>query len=533
MTGPTLEPVMVSERIASVDIVRGFALWGVLLINMMNHGALDTARWFGPLDRFAFWAQRFVFEQKSWRLFSFLFGFGFSLLLIRASARGARFLPMYVRRLIVLLGFGFFSFLFGPDIISVYAILGFGLLLFHHWSPRWLLLLAALLLLVNPIYTVVPKVPSGAVKNRAVVSQTVPAIINIPEKELAALAGLYVDPGSERSIRLYMKGAKLIVAWSNEPSHPVTADHVLSPVSQNRFLTGARNEVEIVFVRPTVGQSMQVKVIIGGQTTTLDPAQSMTPTSEAARAQNAARPDHSRNWDWVTATRSLYTHWRAQVREYRWHMDPRREGWRGDETWLLYFTMFLLGLYAGKRRIFQDYDRHRLLIRRIFFWGLPLGLLAMTTDWIFREFVSGRLPPAVRFSKEVVWAYGATALALSYAAGLVLLIQKPRWKRILFPLGAMGRMALTVYLTQSIIITTLFMQYGFDQNERVGPARVFGYAAIIYAVQLAICVWWVKRFRFGPAEWLWRTLTYLKLQPMRLPRSESAAATAPAEGAFR
>jgi len=512
---------MASERIASVDIVRGFALWGVLLINMMNYGALNTHRWSGPIDRLAFWAQRFFFEQKSWRLFSFLFGFGFALLLIRASARGARFLPMYVRRLIILLGFGFFSFLFGPDIISVYAVLGFGLLLFHHWSPRWLLLLAALLLLVNPIYKVVPKVPSGPVKNRAVGSQTVPAIISIPEKELAALAGLYVDPSSARSIRLYMKDGKLIVAWSGKLSPPVTADHVLSPVSHNRFLTGARNEVEIVFVQPSAGGSMRVKTILRGDTTTLDAVRSETPTSEAARAQNAARPDHSRNWDWATATRSLYAHWRAQVRKYRRHMDPRREGWRGSETWLLFFTMFLLGLYAGKRRIFQDYDRHRLLIRRIFFWGLPLGLLAMTSDWIFREFVSGPLPPAVRFSKEVVWAYGATALALSYAAGLVLLVQKPRWKRILHPLGAMGRMALTVYLTQSIIITTLFMRYGFYQDERVGPAGVFGYAAIIYAVQLAICVWWMKRFRFGPAEWLWRTLTYLRLQPMRLSRSES------------
>ena len=114
---PAPGPVTTSERLTSVDIVRGFALWGVLLINMMNFGALDTDRWTGSLDRFAFWAQRFFFEQKSWRLFSLLFGFGFALQFLRASERGTRFLPLYVRRLALLLGFGFFSFLFDPDIL--------------------------------------------------------------------------------------------------------------------------------------------------------------------------------------------------------------------------------------------------------------------------------------------------------------------------------------------------------------------------------------------------------------------------------
>ena len=91
--GPALGPVTASERLASVDIVRGFALWGVLLINMMNYGALNNDRWSGPIDRFAYWAQRFFFEEKSWRLFSLLFGFGFALQFLRASERGARFLP--------------------------------------------------------------------------------------------------------------------------------------------------------------------------------------------------------------------------------------------------------------------------------------------------------------------------------------------------------------------------------------------------------------------------------------------------------
>ena len=107
-----------------------------------------------------------------------------------------------------------------------------------------------------------------------------PHIISIPEKELASFTGLYVDPGSFRSIRFDMKDGKLIVAWGPEPSpSPATADQVLSPLGQNRFLTGAGGFAEIVFVRLTAGGPMQVKVTISGKTTTLDEVRSQTPTS--------------------------------------------------------------------------------------------------------------------------------------------------------------------------------------------------------------------------------------------------------------
>ncbi len=95
-------------------------------------------------------------------------------------------------------------------------------------------------------------------------------INGIPEKDLASLAGHYFDPITLRSIGFYMKDGKLMVAWGGEPSPPpVTPDHVLSPLSQNRFVTGARGNVEIVFTRPHAGGPMQVKVIISGRTTTL------------------------------------------------------------------------------------------------------------------------------------------------------------------------------------------------------------------------------------------------------------------------
>ncbi len=103
----------------------------------------------------------------------------------------------------------------------------------------------------------------------------------------------------------------------------------------------------------------------------------------------------------------------------------------------------------------------------------------------------------------------------AYAAAIVLLAQRAPWRRVLSPLGALGRMALSTYLLQTLMFTTLFYGYGFGQYFEVGPAGVFGYTVLFFAVQIVASVWWLRHFQFGPAEWLWRTLTYLK-PPIRI-----------------
>jgi uncharacterized protein len=99
---------------------------------------------------------------------------------------------------------------------------------------------------------------------------------------------------------------------------------------------------------------------------------------------------------------------------------------------------------------------------------------------------------------------------------LVLAAQTPRWRAALAPLARVGRLTLTVYLGQTLIFSTLFYGYGFGQVFRLGPAAVTAWAVMIFAAQVVACQWWSSRFRFGPMEWLWRSLTYLKWQPLRL-----------------
>jgi uncharacterized protein len=76
-------------------------------------------------------------------------------------------------------------------------------------------------------------------------------------------------------------------------------------------------------------------------------------------------------------------------------------------------------------------------------------------------------------------------------------------------------MALSNYLMQSLICTTIFYSYGLGLFGSVGRATGLGLAVGIYAAQVAFSVWWLNRFQFGPMEWLWRSLTYGKRQPLR------------------
>jgi uncharacterized protein len=108
------------------------------------------------------------------------------------------------------------------------------------------------------------------------------------------------------------------------------------------------------------------------------------------------------------------------------------------------------------------------------------------------------------------------ALSLFYASAIVLLAQRVAWKKWLAPLAPVGRMALSNYLFQSLVFITLFYSYGLGFGGKVGPARLTVLSAFVFVLQILLSRWWLRRFRFGPAEWLWRTLTYGKLQPLRV-----------------
>jgi len=394
-------PVTAGERIEVLDVLRGFALFGILWMNMWG--------WTGDgwHNRIVEWLGVQLGDGKFYTLYSFLFGLGFAVQLLRAEARGARIVPVYLRRLLALLAIGLAHtvFIWDGDILARYAIMGFLLLLFRKCSPRMLLLFALLSL-------------AFAVEGQWLVDAV--SGLRRPHPEAARAAAL--DRTNEDAGR----------------------------EAQNRGLL--RAEARGTYPEMVVGRAALLRM--------------------------------------------EYSRWQS----YFYGVN---------------FCMFLLGLYAGRRGIFQNVAEHLPFIRRVMWWGLAVGLTLNATDVVMWELSNARGFQWAGHLGRMVYSLGRPALCLFYASAITLAMQSETWKRRLKPLAWPGRMGLTNYLLQSVIITTLFFGYGLGLMLYGSASLALVLALVIWPLQIPLSAWWLKRFRFGPMEWLWRSLTYGKAQPMR------------------
>ncbi len=407
-----IAPIPASERIVVIDVLRGFAVFGILLVNMGLFSAplyvelMGVPWWTSTVDRAAQALVRFAAEGKFYLLFSFLFGLGMAIQMQRVEGRGAPFVGLYARRLFILLGLGLGHALllwFG-DILAIYALLGFPLLLFRKRSDRTLLIWAVAVYLL-------PLLVVGGCTALIQVAQLHPeAAAEIERGYAHAEAEMTVWAG--RSQEIYAYGSFGDMFW-----------HRL--VNQQDLLPGTLIMLPIVF------------------------------------------------------------------------------------------AMFLLGLWAGRRDLLRDPARYRPVLRRIVCWALPVGLLcnafyALAFVWTSRMRLSW-----TALAGYVAYTIGAPLLSAGYAAALILLYQRAGWPKRLAPLAAVGCMALSNYLLQTLICTTLFYSYGFGLFGAVGPARGVLLTILIYALQVPLSTWWLRHFQFGPLEWLWRSLTYGRWQRLR------------------
>ncbi|HWC77436.1 MAG TPA: DUF418 domain-containing protein, partial [Blastocatellia bacterium] len=129
--------------------------------------------------------------------------------------------------------------------------------------------------------------------------------------------------------------------------------------------------------------------------------------------------------------------------------------------------------------------------------------------------------PWRRLTLGPLWTAHGWGLAAFYASSLLLLLQLPAWRRMLLPVAAVGRMALTNYLLQAALIVPVCVL--FNLFERVTPTIGLLLTLAVWAIQVPASAWWLGRFQYGPVEWVWRSLTYGRLQPMRARRKAAAA----------
>ena len=185
--------------------------------------------------------------------------------------------------------------------------------------------------------------------------------------------------------------------------------------------------------------------------------------------------------------------------------------------WLI--GRFLLGYYAGKRRLFDgDGAAHLPLFRRLLAWGLAIGVAGVAVVHVFREsslMADVELLVPARIALSVLSELAMLGLTAAYASIAVLLMQRPAWRRVLLVVAPVGRMPLTMYLGQSVAATFVFYGWGLDHACSLGTAGGLGVSIVIFALEIAAAHLWLRRFRFGPAEWLWRTLAYGRRLPMR------------------
>jgi uncharacterized protein len=123
---------------------------------------------------------------------------------------------------------------------------------------------------------------------------------------------------------------------------------------------------------------------------------------------------------------------------------------------------------------------------------------------------------------SLAWILHSHAGSLFYISTILFFLSRsPQWITRLAPLGSAGRMGLTCYLTQSVAGTLLYYGYGLGLYNDLGRVAGLAMAVVIFSLQIVLSRWWLRHFRFGPFEWLWRSMTYLRLQPMR-PRKAGA-----------
>jgi uncharacterized protein len=405
-------PISGTQRIGLLDVLRGFALLGILLANIEVFAGLifqlpETRTWTGA-DRMAAFVVDVLVHEKFYSIFSLLFGIGFSIIMRRTLERGAAFAPLFRRRLWLLLGIGLVHaiLIWAGDILVLYAVLGFVLLLFRERSQRTI---------------------------------------------LAWCAALLASP-----VLVYFL---FLVAGMPDPF-----------TSPPRVVEG-----------PDIAEMIFGAFRSGGYD------------------------------DVVAANALMYAG--GWIRYFIFIRIPKVLG------------MFLLGLWLDRRGLLRDVAAHRGLLRRVVLIGLLVGIPANTAV-AYLNMRGAYLPfSPLGLVQTALAVVGVPALALGYVAAIALLFQRPETRRVLLVLAPAGRMALTTYLSQSVLGVVLFYGIGFGLWQRLAPMTVYGIAFAIYAAQLVVSRLWMKRFAYGPVEWLWRRLTYRRSLALALPRASVAASS--------
>lgn len=432
-------PVTGDTRIQAIDTLRGVALFGILIMNIVAFGL--GGAYFSPIidgatqgaNLAAYIIMDTFFEGSMRTIFSMLFGAGVILFTGKPEKDGIPTKTLYFRRTLLLIGFGLFDayvLLWFGDILYAYGVTGLFLFWFRNQSPARLLALGSVLILAFATLHFIESQELAKMSRQVVVANAVPAQQRSFEQEatLAAWAQFQADNFELPPER-----------------ETATPEIVNAPVSRLESYWHTFKQVAPINL-------------------------------------------YLQTWDYVT------------------HM-----------FWDV-LAMMLLGMALFKWRVFdaslsfQSYGLMTVL-------GLGVGL--SVNYYEVSAFIDSGFSTHLNMSAlRPTYDIGRFFTAMGYI-GLVMLICKARLlPRLRFSLAAVGQMALSNYLSHSLICAFIFYDFGFGLLEKLERYELYYIVAAIWIFQLISSPLWLKYFRFGPCEWLWRSMTYKRKQPFTIPRSD-------------
>ena len=433
-----LAPVSATERIKTLDVLRGFALLGIFMVNMQffampfMRALFDPSLADAPESEQAAWAiVKVFFEYKFISLFSLLFGIGFSVQLLRARARNSSFFPVFGRRVLVLLciGIAHALLLWYGDILTIYAFVSVGLMATFWMRGKSLLITAVMVFIFGLVLNV------GLTSLQVVMHET-----------------------ADRSSTTH--DANLMVAPLDD-----SADQAVDEDSRRRFRDLRGQDFD-----PSTDAWMEVETN----------AYKHGPFLEALFVRA------------VSFGYGLV----AMLMTFGWHV----------------LAMFLLGAGLMKLDFFSSrFARwHLMLVLMLLPLGLVLEGLSAFLTWANGHSFGWHLVPAAALHEV-----GSVAMMLGYV-GLWAVVVGRGWSPWLTgAIASTGRMALTNYLLQTVVATFLMYWWGLGWFGDVTRVQQIMLVLLVYPVQVVASALWMRVFAIGPMEWLWRSLSYLRIQPVR------------------
>lgn len=186
----------------------------------------------------------------------------------------------------------------------------------------------------------------------------------------------------------------------------------------------------------------------------------------------------------------------------------------------LTFAFFLLGMWIGRTRLLENLQSNTKVLKKIILWSFVGTIAMIPLFWYLFSQMDNIFNFTSWWSMFALSAYDNFNFffTIFLAAGFVYLFELPKMENLFSWFAPYGRMALTNYVFQSLIGTFLFFNWGLGQAGQFRNIELLLIAFLIIGAQMIISWYWMKKFKYGPIEWLWRSLTYLKVQPFIISR---------------